>query len=233
MQETRTWDPERGITLSMRSKEDAHDYRYMPEPDLPPIVTSSETIEKFRSELPELPDARRARLTSEFGLSDYDAGIITSSRAMAEYFDAVTATGVDAKLAANWMMGDLLKNLNAENLDIKDSPVEAERLGGMIQLIEKGTISSKIGKKVFQEMWTCPDSPEKIVKDKGLVQITDTKAIEGIVDEVIAKNQKAVDDYKSGNKKAIGALVGQVMKASKGKANPQLVNQLLAAKLDG
>jgi aspartyl-tRNA(Asn)/glutamyl-tRNA(Gln) amidotransferase subunit B len=111
--------------------------------------------------------------------------------------------------------------------------VEAERLGGMIQLIEKGTISSKIGKKVFQEMWTCPDSPEKIVKDKGLVQITDTKAIEGIVDEVIAKNQKAVDDYKSGNKKAIGALVGQVMKASKGKANPQLVNQLLAAKLDG
>ena len=233
VQETRTFDPVQGITLSMRSKENAHDYRYMPEPDLPPIVTSQETIDKYRSELPELPDARRARLEKDFGLSDYDAGIITSSRAMAEYFDAVVATGADAKLAANWMMGDLLKNLNDEGLDISKSPVEAQRLGEMIQLIMKDTISGKIAKKVFKEMWTNTDRPEKIVKDKGLVQITDTKAIEGIVDEVIAKNQKAVDDYKGGNKKAIGALVGQVMKASKGKANPQMVNQLLAQKLDG
>ncbi|MBQ1809448.1 MAG: Asp-tRNA(Asn)/Glu-tRNA(Gln) amidotransferase subunit GatB, partial [Selenomonas sp.] len=232
VQETRTYDPARGITLSMRSKENAHDYRYMPEPDLPPIVTSEETIEKYRSELPELPDARRARLEKDFGLSDYDAGIITSSRAMAEYFDAVVATGADAKLAANWMMGDLAKNLNEEGLDISKSPVDAQRLGEMIQLIMKDTISGKIAKKVFQEMWTNTDSPEKIVKDKGLVQITDTKAIEGIVDEVIANNQKAVDDYKGGNKKAIGALVGQVMKASKGKANPQMVNKLLAEKLN-
>ncbi len=231
VQETRTYDPARGITLSMRSKENAHDYRYMPEPDLPPIVTSEETIEKYRSELPELPDARRARLEKDFGLSDYDAGIITSSRAMAEYFDAVVATGADAKLAANWMMGDLAKNLNEEGLDISKSPVDAQRLGEMIQLIMKDTISGKIAKKVFKEMWTNADSPEKIVKDKGLVQITDTKAIEGIVDEVIANNQKAVDDYKGGNKKAIGALVGQVMKASKGKANPQMVNKLLAEKL--
>ncbi|SFT63700.1 aspartyl/glutamyl-tRNA(Asn/Gln) amidotransferase subunit B [Selenomonas sp. GACV-9] len=232
VQETRTFDPARGITLSMRSKENAHDYRYMPEPDLPPIVTSEETIEKYRSELPELPDARRARLESEYGLSDYDAGIITSSRAMAEYFDAVIAEGADPKLAANWIMGDLSKELNADGIDISKSPVEAKRLGEMIQLIMKDTISGKIAKKVFKEMWTNPDSPEKIVKDKGLVQITDTKAIEGIVDEVIANNQKAVDDYKGGNKKAIGALVGQVMKASKGKANPQMVNKLLAEKLN-
>ncbi len=233
VQETRTWDPARGITLSMRSKENAHDYRYMPEPDLPPIVTSEETIEKYRKELPELPDARRARLEKDYGLSDYDAGILTSTRAMAEYYDAVVATGADPKLAANWMMGDLAKALNAEDIDISKSPVEAKRLGEMIQLISKGTISGKIAKKVFKEMWTNPDAPEKIVKDKGLVQITDTSAIEGVVDEVIAKNEKAVSDYKGGNKKAIGALVGQVMKATKGKANPQMVNKMLAQKLNG
>ena len=231
IQETRTWDPDRGTTLSMRSKENAHDYRYMPEPDLVPIITTDEEIEAFRKSLPELPDARKARLEEQFGLSAYDAGIITSSREMAEYFDAVIETGADAKLAANWIMGDLSKNLNAENLEIADSPVDAKRLGEMIGLISKGTISSKIAKKVFEEMWQWPDSPEKIVKDKGLVQITDTKAIEEIVDKVIAENQKAVDDYKSGNKKAIGALVGQVMKQSKGKANPQTVNQILAQKL--
>ncbi len=233
VQETRTWDPEQGITLSMRSKENAHDYRYMPEPDLPPIVTSDETIEQYRSELPELPDARRERLEKEYGLSDYDAGIITSSRAMAEYFDEAIAGGADAKLVANWIMGDLSKNLNAENLTIDKSPVDAKRLGEMVQLISKGTISSKIGKKVFTEMWSCPDSPEKIVADKGLVQITDTKAIEAIVEQVIADNPKPVADYQGGNKKAIGALVGQVMKLSKGKANPQLANQLLAQKLNG
>ena len=232
IQETRTWNPEKGITQSMRSKEDAHDYRYMPEPDLPPIVTSAEEIEAFRKSLPELPDARRERLTQEYGLSDYDAGIITSSRAMAEYFDAVIAEGVDAKAAANWIMGDLSKNLNAENLTIEQSPVDAKRLGKMIQLIDKGTISGKIAKTVFVEMWKSTDSPEKIVKDKGLVQITDTSAIEGIVDDVIAKNPKAVEEYKAGKKKAIGALVGQIMKATKGKANPQMVNELLAKKLD-
>ena len=151
---------------------------------------------------------------------------------MAEYFDAVIAEGADPKMAANWIMGDLSKELNAAGIDISQSPVDAKRLGEMIQLIMKDTISGKIAKKVFKEMLTNPDSPEKIVKDKGLVQITDTKAIEGIVDEVIANNQKAVDDYKGGNKKAIGALVGQVMKASKGKANPQMVNKMLAEKLN-
>ena len=232
VQETRTWNPERGITQSMRSKEEAHDYRYMPEPDLPPIITSAEEIEEFRRSLPELPDARRARLTTEFGLSDYDAGIITSSRAMAEYFDEVVRAGADPKIAANWIMGDLSKNLNAEGLTIEQSPVEAKRLAQMLALIDKGTISGKIAKTVFVEMWKSPDSPEKIVADKGLVQITDTSAIESVVDEVIAKNPKPVAEYKAGKKKALGALVGQIMKATKGKANPQLVNQLLAKKLD-
>ena len=231
IQETRTWDPDRGITLSMRSKENAHDYRYMPEPDLVPIITSDEEIEAYRKSLPELPDARQARLESEYGLSGYDAGIITSSRQMAEYFDEVVAAGADAKLAANWIMGDLSKNLNAEGIGIEASPVDAKRLGEMIGLISKGTISSKIAKKVFEEMWKSPDSPEKIVKDKGLVQITDTKAIEAIVDKVIADNPKAVEEYKGGKKKAIGSLVGQVMKQSKGKANPQMVNELLTQKL--
>ena len=231
VQETRTFDPARGITLSMRSKENAHDYRYMPEPDLPRIVTSEETIEKYRSELPELPDARRARLEKEYGLSDYDAGIITSSRAMAEYFDSVVATGADPKLAANWIMGDLAKNLNEDGIDITKSPVSAERLGKMIGLIMKDTISGKIAKKVFKEMWTNEDDPEKIVKDKGLVQITDTGAIEAAVDAAIAANPKAVAEYKGGKKKAIGALVGQVMKATRGKANPQMVNKMLAEKL--
>ena len=231
VQETRTWDPAKGITLSMRSKENAHDYRYMPEPDLPPIVTSPETIEKYRSELPELPDARRARLTKDYGLSDYDAGIITSSRAMAEYFDATVAAGADPKLAANWIMGDLAKNLNEDGIDITKSPVNAERLGKMIVLIMKDTISGKIAKKVFKEMWTNEDDPEKIVKDKGLVQITDTGAIEAAVGAAIAANPKAVEEYKGGKKKAIGALVGQVMKATRGKANPQMVNKMLAEKL--
>ena len=231
VQETRTFDPARGITLSMRSKENAHDYRYMPEPDLPPIVTSEETIEKYRSELPELPDARCARLEKEYGLSDYDAGIITSSRAMAEYFDAVVATGADPKLAANWIMGDLAKNLNEDGIDITKSPVSAERLGKMIGLIMKDTISGKIAKKVFKEMWTNEDEPEKIVKDKGLVQITDTGAIEAAVDAAIAANPKAVEEYKGGKKKAIGALVGQVKKATRGNANPHMVNKMLAENL--
>ena len=232
IQETRTWNPEKGITQSMRSKEDAHDYRYMPEPDLPPIVTTDEEIENFRKSLPELPDARRERLIKDFGLSAYDAGIITSSRAMAEYFDAVVNFGADAKSAANWIMSDLSKNLNAENLTIENSPVDAKRLAEMILLIAKGTISGKIAKTVFAEMWKCADSPEKIVKDKGLVQITDTSAIEGVVAEVIAKNPKAVEEYRAGKKKARGALVGQVMKLTKGKANPQLVNQLLTKNLE-
>lgn len=231
VQETRTWDEAKGITLSMRSKEQAHDYRYFPEPDLVPIVTSEERIEEIRASLPELPDARRQRLTEVCGLSSYDAGVITATRAMADYFDAVCNAGADAKLAANWLMGDVSKHLNAEGKAIADMLIQANQLADLIQLIGKGTISSKIAKTVFEEMWKTGDDPAKIVEEKGLVQITDTKAIEEIVDRVIADNPKPVEDYKGGNKKSIGFLVGQVMKLSKGKANPGMVNQLLAQKL--
>ncbi|WP_196594638.1 Asp-tRNA(Asn)/Glu-tRNA(Gln) amidotransferase subunit GatB [Pectinatus sottacetonis] len=232
VQETRTWDDGKGITLSMRTKEQAQDYRYMPEPDLVPIITTDEEIAAYKKNLPELPDARRTRLINDFGLSAYDASIITTSRAMAEYFDEVTNKGADAKLAANWIMGDLAKELNAENKNISESPVSAKNLADMIILIQKGTISSKIAKKVFGEMWQTKKTPETIVKEKGLVQITDTVAIEKIVDEVLSQNPKPVDDYKKGNKKSIGFLVGQVMKKSKGKANPVVVNKLLKEKLD-
>lgn len=231
VQETRTWDDAKGITLSMRTKEAAHDYRYLPEPDLVPIITTEEEIEAYRQGLPELPAARKERLTTQCGLSSYDADVITASRQTAEYFDAVIGAGADAKLAANWIMGDLSKNLNAEGLSITDSPVQAKALAALIDLISKGTISSKIAKTVFEEMWASGDEPEKIVKEKGLVQITDTKAIEAIVDAVIAANPKPVEDYKGGNEKSIGFLVGQVMKQSKGKANPGVVNQLLKEKL--
>lgn len=231
VQETRTWDEAKGMTLSMRSKEQAHDYRYFPEPDLVPIVTSEERIEEIRASLPELPDARRQRLTEVCGLSSYDAGVITATRAMADYFDAVCNAGADAKLAANWLMGDVSKHLNAEGKAISDMLIQANQLADLIQLIGKGTISSKIAKTVFEEMWKTGDDPAKIVEEKGLVQITDTKAIEEIVDRVIADNPKPVEDYKGGNKKSIGFLVGQVMKLSKGKANPGMVNQLLAQKL--
>ena len=227
VQETRTWDDGRGITLSMRSKEKAQDYRYMPEPDLVPIVTTDEQIEAYKKELPELPDARKARLVNEYGLPTYDAEIITSTRAMAEYFDAVVDAGADAKLASNWIMGELSKHLNANEMTIENSPVSAQNLASLIGLIGKGTISSKIAKTVFEEMWTSGDTPEKIVKDKGLVQITDTKAIEEIVDKAIADNPKAVADYP----KSMGFLIGQVMKASKGKANPGLVNKMIKEKL--
>lgn len=227
IQETRTWDANKGITLSMRSKENAQDYRYMPEPDLPPIVTSAEEIEAIRKSLPELPDARRKRLEEDYKLSSYDATILTSSRSTAEYFDEAVHCGADAKLVANWIMSDLAKKLNAEEKTIDESPIQPKRLAEMILLITKGTISSKIAKEVFEIMWKENKSPEEIVKEKGLVQITDTSQLEAIIQKVIAANPKPVEDFRAGNKKAIGALVGQVMKQTKGKANPQMVNKLL------
>ena len=232
VQETRTWDDAKGITLSMRTKEAAQDYRYLPEPDLLPIITTDEEIEEYRRGLPELPDARKERFMEKFDLSSYDALVLTTSRQMADYFDAAVRNGADAKLVANWIMGDLSKHLNLENKDISESLVTAENLAAMVTLISKGTISSKIAKTVFEQMWKTGDDPEKIVKEKGLVQITDTKAIEEIVDAVIAANPKPVEDYKGGNAKSIGFLVGQVMKQSKGKANPGVVNDILKGKLD-
>lgn len=227
VQETRTWDDAQGITLSMRKKEKENDYRYFPEPDLVPIIISDEQIEAARQSLPELPDQKLARFIEELKLSHEDATILISTRQSAEYFESAIAAGSDPKTVANWMLGDLSKMVNENNLTFDKAKVTPQQLSAMIALIEKGTISGKIAKKVIVSMWNTGKDANTIVKEEGLVQITDTSAIEEIVKQVIANNPKPVEDVKSGNNKAIGFLVGQVMKESKGRANPGLVNQLL------
>jgi aspartyl-tRNA(Asn)/glutamyl-tRNA(Gln) amidotransferase subunit B len=211
----------------MRSKEEAHDYRYFPDPDLIKLKISREWVEEIRATIPELPDARKARYMSELGLPAYDADVITMSKDLSDFFDAAVQTGADAKSVSNWIMGDVIGHLNATQQELKDIKLTPEGLGQLIKLIEKGTISNKIAKTVFKEMVETGKSPEKIVEEKGLVQISDEGAIKQMVEEVVANNPQAVEDFKAGKEKAIGALVGQVMKASKGKANPGLVNQLL------
>ncbi len=231
IQETRSWDDARGVTVSLRSKEEAHDYRYFPEPDLVPIVVDPAWVEDIRRSLPELPDARQVRLIKDYGLSAYDAGVITASRTMAEYFDATVAAGADAKAAANWLMGELSRQLNAADRDIADCPVAPEQLAGLIDLMAKGTVSGKIAKTVFEAMWASGKDAAVIVKEQGLVQISDAGAIEGIVAKVIAANPQSVADFKAGKDRAIGFLVGQVMKETKGRANPELVNKLLRERM--
>ncbi len=231
IQETRSWDENKGVTLSMRSKEQAHDYRYFPEPELVPIVVDPARVASIRASLPELPDARKARLMADYGLSAYDAETITVSRAMADYYDAAVQAGAEAKAAANWLMGDVSKHLNAANTAIEACPVSPAQLAGLIALINKGTISGKIAKTVFEGMWSSGKDAETIVKEQGLVQISDEGAIVAIVDGVIAANPQSVADFKAGKEKAIGFLVGQVMKQSKGRANPELVNKLLKERL--
>lgn len=233
VQETRTWDDAKGQTLSMRKKEAENDYRYFPEPDLMPIVISDEMIEAARQSLPELPDAKQARFVVQYGLSDEDSITLTALRETADYLDATVKAGADAKTAANWMLGDLSKMVNENNLTFAQAPVTPENLAAMIGLIDKGTISGKIAKKVIVSMWETGKDPDTIVKEQGLVQITDTGAIEAIVKEVIANNPKSVEDFNNGKGKAIGFLVGQVMKASKGRANPGVVNELLQKYLKG
>lgn len=233
VQETRTWDDAKGQTLSMRKKEAENDYRYFPEPDLVPIVISDEMIEAARQSLPELPDAKQARFVEQYGLSDEDSITLTALRETADYLDAAVKAGADAKTAANWMLGDLSKMVNENNLTFAQAPVSPENLAAMIGLIDKDTISGKIAKKVIVSMWETGKDPDTIVKEQGLVQITDTGAIEAIVKEVIANNPKSVEDFNSGKGKAIGFLVGQVMKASKGRANPGVVNELLQKYLKG
>ena len=233
VQETRTWDDAKGQTLSMRKKEAENDYRYFPEPDLVPIVISDEMIEAARQSLPELPDAKQARFVEQYGLSDEDSVTLTALRETADYLDTAVKAGADAKTAANWMLGDLSKMVNENNLTFAQAPVSPENLAAMIGLIDKGTISGKIAKKVIVSMWETGKDPDTIVKEQGLVQITDTGAIEAIVKEVIANNPKSVEDFNSGKGKAIGFLVGQVMKASKGRANPGVVNELLQKYLKG
>ncbi|WP_066637111.1 Asp-tRNA(Asn)/Glu-tRNA(Gln) amidotransferase subunit GatB [Desulfolucanica intricata] len=231
VQETRTWDENKGMTVSMRSKEEAHDYRYFPEPDLVPLVIDPKWVEKIKATLPELPDRRKARYVSEFGLPEYDAVVLTQSKEMADFFEDCLKVFPNPKTVSNWIMGDLSRLLNASNLEINDCKVKPELLAEMLIMIDKGTISGKIAKTVFEEMFTSGKDPGTIVKEKGLVQISDQEVIASIVDEVIAGNPKSVEDYKNGKEKAIGFLVGQVMKASKGKANPAVVNKLLKEKL--
>ena len=230
-QETRLYDADRDETRSMRTKEEANDYRYFPDPDLLPVVLDEALIETVRATLPEMPDAKRARFQSEHGLSEYDASVISATRPLADYFEAVVAEAGDAKLCANWVMGDLSGYLNKENKDIIDSPVSAEQLAGMIKRIADNTISSKIAKEVFEAMWNGEGSADEVIDAKGLKQITDTGAIEALIDEIIANNPAQVAQYRGGKEKVFGFFVGQVMKASKGKANPGQVNQMLKQKL--
>ena len=231
-QETRGWDADKGVTFSQRSKESAHDYRYFPEPDLVPLAVDDAWVQRVAESLPELPQKRQARLQEEHGLSIYDAGVLTASRAMADYFEACLGAGAPPKAAANWIMGDLQAMLQAEDTEIAACPVSATDLANMIGLIEDGTISGKIAKEVLAAMYESGKPPKQIVEEKGLVQITDEDAITAIVRQVIEANPGPAADFKGGTKKALGFLVGQVMKQTQGKANPKLVNELLVKELN-
>ncbi len=232
VQETRLYDSVNDTTRSMRSKEEANDYRYFPDPDLPPLVLDDETIEAVRKTLPELPDIKRERFIKEYGLTAYDAGVLTSSRELADYYESVCSFLKDgAKLAANWVSGELSAYLNKETKDITESPINAEQLASLLARIQDQTISGKIAKDVFEAVWAGEGSVDDIIDKKGLKQITDTGAIEKIIDEVLANNNTQVEQYKNGQEKVFGFFVGQVMKASKGKANPGQVNELLKKKL--
>src|SRR5690554_1217973 len=238
VQETRLYDPNKDETRSMRGKEEANDYRYFPCPDLLPVVLEDSFIEQVRGELPELPPQKRERFQSQFGLSAYDASVLSASREMADYFEAVQQVCGDAKLAANWVMGELSSLLNKEGLDIEQSPVSAAQLGGLIQRIQDNTISGKIAKMVFEALANGEgETADAIIEQKNLKQVTDTGAIEAMLDEVLAANAAQVEQYRASDEakraKMFGFFVGQAMKASKGKANPGQVNQLLKKKLEG
>jgi aspartyl-tRNA(Asn)/glutamyl-tRNA(Gln) amidotransferase subunit B len=233
VQETRLYDADNNETRSMRSKEEANDYRYFPDPDLLPVVIDDDFLEAVAGTLPELPDARRDRFTREYGLSAYDASVLTASRELAEYFERTTeAAGGEGKLAANWVMGELSGQLNKEGLDITASPVGPRQLGGMLQRINDGTISGKIAKQVFEAMWKGEGDADSVITARGLKQITDVGAIEKMVRDVIEANPKQVQQYRDGQQKVFGFFVGQVMKATGGKANPGEVNRILKQLLD-
>ncbi len=234
VQETRLYDPDRGETRSMRSKEEANDYRYFPDPDLLPVAIDEALIEELRESLPELPDAKAGRFSREHGLSEYDAGVLTASREQADYYESVVrALGGEPKLAANWVMGELAGALNRDNLDIPSSRVDAGRLAGLLLRIADQTISGKIAKEVFELMWQEGLEADAVIDARGLRQITDTSAIEKVIEAVMARNPKQLDDYRAGKDKLFGFFVGQVMKETQGKANPAQVNELLKRKLPG
>jgi len=232
VQETRLYDPDKGETRSMRSKEEANDYRYFPDPDLLPLVIDEAFIASVRAGLPELPDEKAARFVAEHGLSEYDAGVLTASREIAAFYeDVVGRLGGDAKLAANWVMGDFSAFLNKDGLEIAQSRVSAAQLAGLLNRIRDNTISGKIAKEVFEAMWADSSDADAVIEAKGLRQITDTGAIERAIDDVMAKNPGQLADYRSGKDKLFGFFVGQVMKATGGKANPAQLNELLKRKL--
>jgi aspartyl-tRNA(Asn)/glutamyl-tRNA(Gln) amidotransferase subunit B len=234
VQETRLYDSVKDETRSMRTKEEANDYRYFPDPDLLPLEIHGDFIEEVRHTLPELPDDKRDRFKSEYGLNDYDASLLTATRELADYYEAVTKAAVgDPKLCANWVMGDLSAALNKAGLEIQDSPVSADRLAGLIQRIADNTISGKIAKQVFELLWESQDTADAIIDQQGLKQITDTGAIEAAIDKIIADNPDQLAQYRAGKDKLFGFFVGQAMKATQGKANPAQLNELLKTKLQG
>jgi len=232
VQETRLFDSDKGTTRSMRGKEEAHDYRYFPDPDLLPLTVEPEWIERVRDGLPELPTAKRRRYEEELGLKAYDAEVLTADRVVAEYFEATLALHGNAKQCANWVQGDIQRKLNETGLPIAEIPVTPERLAGLLRRVDDKTISGNIAKQVFELIWESGKDADTIIEEKGLKQVTDTGAIEALVDEVLGNCQAQVEQYKAGQTKVLGFIVGQVMKASKGKANPQMVNELLRKKLD-
>ncbi|MBT9538585.1 Asp-tRNA(Asn)/Glu-tRNA(Gln) amidotransferase subunit GatB [Thiobacillus sp.] len=232
-QATVLFDPDSGETRMMRSKEDAHDYRYFPDPDLLPVKLDEDWIEQVRATLPELPAAMQARFQSEYGVSPYDAAVLTGSRALADYFEAAAKACGQGKLAANWVMGELSAALNKADLGIEQSPVSAAHLGALIARIHDGTLSGKLAKQVFEGLWEGAGEVDAIIEARGLKQMSDSGELEKIIDEVMAANAKSVEEFRSGKEKAFNALVGQVMKASKGKANPAQVNESLRKKLTG
>lgn len=229
-QETRLFDAKKGVTSPMRSKEESHDYRYFPDPDLLPVTLSQEFVEEIRSTLPELPDEKKQRFVSDFGLSSYDADVLVADRPIAEYFEEA-AKGQDAKIVANWVTSDLFGYLNKQGLEISNSPVAGTQLGALVGLISDGTISGRIARDVFSEMCETSKDPADIVEAKGLKQVSDTGELEGLIDEVISNGSAQLEQYKSGNEKIIGWFVGQVMQVTKGQANPQMVNEILRKKL--
>ncbi|MGH7432790.1 MAG: Asp-tRNA(Asn)/Glu-tRNA(Gln) amidotransferase subunit GatB [Candidatus Methylomirabilales bacterium] len=233
VQETHLWDATQGITLPMRGKEEAHDYRYFPEPDLVPLEISPAWVEEIAASLPELPAERRQRFVQVYGLPEYDAAVLTASKALANFFEECTHRHRDVKLVSNWIMSELLGYLNREGKEITESPVTPAQLAALLKLIQEGVISGKIAKVVFGEMYQTGKSPEAIIQEKGLIQITDQEELGRIVDQVLAENPGPVSDFRGGKEKARTALVGAVMRATKGKANPQLVNDLLREKLAG
>ena len=231
-QETRRWDDEKGEGFAMRTKEDAHDYRYFPEPDLQPINISDEYIQSIKETLPELPESRRKRYVEEIGLPEYDAGIITSSKALSDFFEEAAKDSGNAKAVSNWIMTDIIRVAKEKGLEYNELPFTPIKLASLIKLIDKGTISSKIAKEVFEVMCEEGKDPEKIVEEKGLVQISDEGAIKEVVDKVIAANPQSIVDYKAGKDRALGFLVGQCMKEMKGKGNPQILNKLILEELN-